>query len=96
MRKLSTEHIEAFKSGCFKKLFEVIKEDPDLSFEIRMNNEVMVYYHKDKILTTKYNYSNHLIKRSVKTLDSKYYKNTEKPSVSFDGASLDYTLNHKS
>lgn len=40
MRKINTEHIEAYKSGCFKKLFDVIKEDPDLSFEIRMNNEV--------------------------------------------------------
>lgn len=96
MRKINTEHIEAYKSGCFKKLFDVIKEDPDLSFEIRMNNEVIVYYRKCKILTIKYNYSNHLIKRSVEILDSKYYSDSSKPSVSFDGALLDYTLDHKS
>lgn len=96
MRKINTEHIEAYKSGCFKKLFEVIKEDPDLSFEIRPENQVMVYYRKDKILTTKYYYSNHVIKRSVDILDFKYYKNSKEPSISFDDGSLDDTLNHKS
>lgn len=90
MRKINTEHIEAYKSGCFKKLFDVIKEDPDLSFEIRPDNQVMVYYRKCKILTIDYS------KQSVDILDSKYYNDSNKPSVSFDDASLDYTLNHKS
>lgn len=90
MRKINTEHIETYKSGCFKKLFDVIKEDPDLSFEIRLDNQVMVYYRKCKILTIDYS------KQSVDILDSKYYNDSNKPSVSFDDASLDYTLNHKS
>lgn len=92
MRKINTAHIEAYKSGCFKKLFEVIKEDADLSFEIRRDNQVMVYYRKCKILTIEYNYN----KPKVTILDRKYYNDSNKPSVSFDGASLDDTLNHKS
>ena len=51
-RKLSQEHIDAYLNGIFKNLFRVIKEDPELSLEIRRNNEAMVYYRKGKILTT--------------------------------------------
>ncbi|WP_282194847.1 hypothetical protein [Alistipes ihumii] len=43
MRKITNGHIKAYKTGCLKKLFDVIKEDPELSFEIRKDNEVMVY-----------------------------------------------------
>ena len=96
MRKLKQEHIDAYKKGCFKKLFDVIKADPELSFEIRMNNEVMIYYRKDKILTTKYECSNGNVKRGIRILDSKYYKNSKQPTVSFGDGSLDYTLNHTS
>lgn len=92
MRKLNAEHIEAYKSGCFKKLFEVIKEDSDLSFEIRRDNQVMVYYRKCKILTIKHDYS----KAKITILDRKYYNDSNKPSVSFADDSLDNTLNDKS
>ena len=51
-RYLSHLHVEAYKSGVFAKLLLGINEDPELSFEVRRNDEAMVYYHKDKILTT--------------------------------------------
>ena len=49
MRTITDEHLQAYQEGgCLQKLFDVIKEDPELSFEIRMNNKVMIYYHKDR------------------------------------------------
>ena len=36
-RKLSQEHIDAYLNGIFKNLFRAIKEDPELSLEIRRN-----------------------------------------------------------
>lgn len=53
-RNISPDHLDEYKDGCFKKLLSAIKEDPELSFEVRLDNEVMVYYHKDKILTTSF------------------------------------------
>ena len=89
-RKISKEHIDAYKNGIFKKLFEVIKEDPELTFEIRMEDQVMIYYHKDKILTTKWHKR---IKPEIIILDEKYYsKYNNKPSVCFDN---EYELNRK-
>ena len=76
-RFLSDLHVEAYKSGVFAKLFLGINEDPELSFEIRRNDEAMVYYHKDKILTTGFNKKG---KPFVKLLDEKYYKESSKPS----------------
>ena len=46
-RNISANHLKAYKEGCFKQLFSAIKEDPELSFEVRLDNEVMVYYHKE-------------------------------------------------
>ena len=80
-RCISANHIEAFKNGIFKKLLEGVKEDPELSLEIRMNDETMVYYHKDKILTTSLDGKGML---RVKMLDSKYYEGKEKPSVDIE------------
>lgn len=54
MRTITEEHIEAYKTGCLQKLFNVIKEDPELSFEIRLYNEVKIYYRKKLLLTIKY------------------------------------------
>lgn len=54
MRIITPKHIEAYQKGCLKKLFDVVKEDPELSFEIRKDNEVMIYYRKGKVLTIKY------------------------------------------
>lgn len=70
-RNISDNHLKAYKEekGAFKQLFSAIKEDPELSFEVRLDNEVMVYYHKDKILTTSFKRD----KLAVKILDSKYY-----------------------
>ncbi len=70
-RNISDNHLKAYKEekGAFKQLFSAIKEDPELSFEVRLDNEVMVYYHKDKILTTSFKRD----KPAVKILDSKYY-----------------------
>ena len=80
-RNISENHLKAYKEGCFKQLFSAIKEDPELSFEVRSDNEVMVYYHKDKILTTSFKSDKN---PAVKILDSKYYAPTtgrKAPSV---------------
>lgn len=76
-RNISETHLKAYKEGCFKQLFSTIKE----SFEVRLDNEVMVYYHKDKILTTSFKSDKN---PAVKILDSKYYAPTtgrKAPSV---------------
>ncbi len=89
-RKISKEHIDAYKNGIFKKLFEVITEDPELSFEIRKDNEVMVYYHKDKILTTTINKG----EPEIHILSENYYKEEgkSKPKVCFDKEHLEHNL----
>lgn len=81
MRAITNEHLQAYlEGGCLQKLFNVIKEDPELSFEIRVKNEVMIYYHKDRILTIRFCKG----KPSVEILSEKYYKKDTPPSVSFD------------
>ena len=93
MRTITDEHLQAYQEGgCLQKLFDVIKEDPELSFEIRMNNKVMIYYHKDRILTISYCKG----KPSIDTLSEKYYKNDTPPSVSFEDGDLIQTLRDKS
>lgn len=91
MRKITDEHIKAYQSGVLKKLFNVIKEDPELSFEIRKDNEVMVYYRKGKILTIKYKNEDTY---TVRTLDKQYYKDCESSSVSVETDFLTETLKH--
>lgn len=92
MRTITDEHLQAYQEGgCLQKLFDVIKEDPELSFEIRMNNKVMIYYHKDRILTISYCKG----KPSIDTLSEKYYKNATQPSVSFEDGDLIQTLRDK-
>lgn len=54
MRTITKEHLEAYKTGCLQKLFNVIKEDPELSFEIRLYNEVKIYYRKKLLITVTY------------------------------------------
>ena len=81
MRTITNEHLQAYlEGGCLQKLFNVIKEDPELSFEIRVKNEVMIYYHKDRILTIRFCKG----KPSIDILSEKYYKKDTPPSVSFD------------
>lgn len=93
MRTITDEHLQAYQEGgCLQKLFDVIKEDPALSFEIRMNNKVMIYYHKDRILTISYCKGKH----SIDTLSEKYYKNATPPPVSFEDGDLIQTLRDKS
>lgn len=92
MRTITDEHLQAYQEGgCLQKLFDVIKEDPALSFEIRMNNKVMIYYHKDRILTISYCKG----KPSIDTLSEKYYKKATQPSVSFEDGDLIQTLRDK-
>ena len=93
MRTITDEHLQAYQEGgCLQKLFDVIKEDPELSFEIRMNNKVMIYYHKDRYLTISYCKG----KPSIDILSEKYYKNATPPSVSFEDGDLIQTLRDKS
>ena len=82
-RYLDAEHIKAFKEGVFKKILDGVKEDSELSLEIRRDNETMVYYHKDKILTTRFKKG----KPSVKSLDKKYYEGREKPNTRIEDIS---------
>lgn len=89
MRAITDEHLQAYQEGgCLQKLFYVIKKDPELSFEIRMKNEVMIYYHKDRILTIHFSKG----KPSIDILSEKYYKNATQPSVSFKYDDLEETL----
>ena len=89
MRTITNEHLEAYlKGGCLHKLFNVIKEDPELSFEIRVKSEVMIYYHKDKIMTIRFCKG----KPSIEVLSEKYYKNATPPSVLFENDDLMETL----
>lgn len=82
-RKLTKTHLDAYKDEKkLKKLFEAIAEDPELSFEIRVNNEVMVYYHKDKILTITLDRKG---EPKITILSPKYYKDSgRKPTICFD------------
>lgn len=89
MRAITDEHLQAYlEGGCLQKLFYVIKKDPELSFEIRMKNEVMIYHHKDRILTIHFSKG----KPSIDILSEKYYKNATQPSVSFKYDDLEETL----
>ena len=89
MRAITDEHLQAYQEGgCLQKLFYVIKKDPELSFEIRMKNEVMIYHHKDRILTIHFSKG----KPSIDILSEKYYKNATPPSVSFKYDDLEETL----
>ena len=89
MRAITDEHLQAYlEGGCLQKLFYVIKKDPELSFEIRMKNEVMIYHHKDRILTIHFSKG----KPSIDILSEKYYKNATPPSVSFKYDDLEETL----
>ena len=51
-RELSSNHLDKYKNGNeLFKLFNVVQKDPELSFEIRRNDEVIIYYCKKKLLT---------------------------------------------
>ena len=51
-RKLSQNHLDEYKKGGkLFKLFNVIQRDPELSFEIRRNDEAIIYYCKKVMLT---------------------------------------------
>ena len=74
-RKISKAHLDMYKSGGeLSILFERIKKDPELSFEIRVDDEVMVYYNKKKILTISKG-------TKIKPLSAKYYEPGHGPTV---------------
>lgn len=74
-RKLSTTHLEMYKAGGkLSILFERISNDPELSFELRANDEVIVYYNKKKILTISKGIR-------IKPLSAKYYEPGLGPTV---------------
>ena len=80
-RCISSRHIDAYKTGIFKRLFDGIKEDPELSLEMRIKDQAMVYYRKDKILTTSFDSKGN---PKVKMLDKKYYNGQKGPSVNIE------------
>ena len=74
-RKLSPQHLQMYKPGGKLHLFfKRITIDPELSFEIRINDEVMVYYNKKKILTIKKG-------KKIVPLAPSYYPPGKGPSV---------------
>ena len=91
MRQISPTHLNAYKSGQLSKLFKVIIEDPELSFEIRKDNQVMIYYRKDKILTIKESQKGDF---NFEILDPEYYKGGIGPTTFFDRETKDHTLQH--
>ena len=91
MRQISPTHLNAYKSGQLSKLFKVIIEDPELSFEIRKDNQVMIYYRKDKILTIKESKKGDF---NFEILDPEYYKGGTGPTTFFDRETKDHTLQH--
>ena len=91
MRQISPTHLNAYKSGQLSKLFKVIIEDPELSFEIRKDNQVMIYYRKDKILTIKESKKGDF---NFEILDPEYYKGGIGPTTFFDRETKDHTLKH--
>lgn len=74
-RKLSSAHLSMYKpKGKLFVLFNTITADPELSFEIRIHDKVIIYYSKRVILTvTKGN--------KIEPLTKKYYKRGEGPTV---------------
>ena len=74
-RGLSTTHLNMYKAGGeLSVLFERISKDPELSFELRVNDEVMIYYNKKKILT---------VSKGIKVepLSASYYEPGHGPSI---------------
>ena len=69
-RSLKPEHLKKYlKGGELHRLFEVIREDPELSFEIRRDNVAMVYFNKKRILTI----SESRNKTKIEPLSANYY-----------------------
>ena len=51
-RELTSEYLKMYqKGGTLYRLFQIINDDPDLSFEIRKDDTVKIYFNKKKILT---------------------------------------------
>lgn len=74
-RELSVNHLKEYLAGGkFHKLFSVVQEDPELSFEIRTKDEVIIYYSKKAIATISRG-------KKVKALEPNYYKGGEGPNV---------------
>ena len=74
-RGLSQGHLDAYKKGGkLSKFFQLIMEDPELSFEIRQQDSVCIYFNKKLILTVEMKKRDGL---KFKPLNSGYYK-TEK------------------
>lgn len=70
-RELKKNHLDMYKpKGLYRKLFEVVEEDSELSFEIRKDDEAVIYYRKKKILTVKRG-------KRIKLLEKKYVGDLE-------------------
>lgn len=84
MREISQDHIEEYQSGRLKKLLDVVKGEPDLLFEIRKDDVVMIYYRKGKILTIKYTKRREI---QIIPLDEGYYRGVAQAEV-IDGKQI--------
>jgi hypothetical protein len=89
-RELKKNHLEMYKSkGKYRKLFEVIQEDSELSFEIRKNDVAMVYYRKKKILTIERG-------KKINLLDKKYVGDLEEYQKLYQSYNFNNSDNLKS
>lgn len=74
-RKLTQAHLDAYKrGGDLFTIFDCIKNDPELSFEIRIDDEVFIYFNKKKILSIKKG-------NKIEPLSNGYYKDCNGPSI---------------
>ena len=81
-RELSSNHLDKYKNGNeLFKLFNVVQKDPELSFEIRRNDEVIIYYCKKKLLTISQG-------KKIIPLDSNYLKGSHLSVDISDGETL--------
>lgn len=79
-RALSNAMIKKLKTGVFKNIFNHIVSDADLSLEIRLSSQAIVYYKKSKILTL------HSRRNEPTILNCGYY--VHKPIINIDKPSL--------
>lgn len=80
-RQLSTKHLEMYlKGGRLNPLFREIQADPELSFEIRQQDKVIIYFNKKAILTVREG-------MKFETLDPGYYS----PDTDTSWLTVDWT-----
>ena len=72
-RRLSSQHLEKYLEGGMYHIFlQYVKADKELAFEIRVKDEVMMYYQKNLILTISHRKNT---SDNITMLNHRYYTN---------------------